>query len=100
MEAKAAGPTADLRLGLQKEFGVELGKAMGKQIVTTVERIRERHPKFARKRPGSSPPETHPGKTTARWRCSGACGTEATVTLTNIRRGRTRCGTSSKDDAN
>ncbi|MFB7467079.1 hypothetical protein ACFCZ1_26890 [Streptomyces sp. NPDC056224] len=38
------------------------------------------------------PLERYPGKTTDGWRCRCVCGTEATVTLTSIRRGRTGCG--------
>ncbi|MFD8643358.1 hypothetical protein ACFV14_24045 [Streptomyces zaomyceticus] len=49
------------------------------------------------RRAGFEPLETYPGMTTDRWRCRCACGTEVTVALTNIRRGRTRCGTCSKD---
>lgn len=51
VEVKAARPTASLKLGPQNTFGEELGqklgKAVGKQIPTTAELIRTRHPQFA-----------------------------------------------------
>ncbi|MGW7055123.1 hypothetical protein [Streptomyces sp. NPDC054887] len=41
---------------------------------------------------GYEPLEPYPGKTTDRWRCCCACGAEAMLTLTSIRRGRIACG--------
>ncbi|MFI5867464.1 hypothetical protein [Streptomyces sp. NPDC051546] len=58
VEAKAFRPTAGLRLGPQetfeKELNQKLGKAIGKQIPTTADLIRKRHPRLAHL-PGNLP---------------------------------------------